>query len=101
MLPPQQQKNLTTILQSGNPAKFRNLAKAKFHRKKDCKQVVSVMKELKDLNSTDLDFLEELGLFINDCLCPYYRAFWNNAKNYGTIKKFTVNYCEAPARWSL
>ena len=48
------------------------------------------MKELKDLNSTDLDFLEELGLFINDCLCPYYRVFWNNAKNYGTIKKI---YC--------
>ena len=76
-MPPPQQKSDRTII--------------KFSRRKDCEQVViRVKKDLKNLNPTDLDFLEETRLFINDSLCPYYRGFGTNGKNYGSIKNIFV-----------
>ena len=61
----------------------------KFCRGKDCAQVMTVNKDLKNLNSTDLDFPEVTRLFINDSLCPYYRGLRNEfEKNYGAIKKY-------------
>ena len=47
-----------------------------------------VNKDLKDLNLTDLDFLQgALRRFRNNSLCPYYRVFGTNVKNYESIKK--------------
>ena len=61
----------------------------KFCRGKDCAQVMTVTKDLKNLNPTDLDFPEVTRLFINDSLCPYYRGLRNEfEKNYGAIKKY-------------
>ena len=49
--------------------------------------MIRMKKDLKDLNTTDLDFPEGTRLFINDTLCPYYRVFWNKTKNYESIRK--------------
>ena len=49
-------------------------------RRKDYEQVIRVKKDLKDLNTIDLDFHEGTRLFINDTLCPYYRVIWNKHK---------------------
>ena len=49
-------------------------------KRKDYEQVIRVKKDLKDLNTTDLNFHEGKQLFINDTLCPYYRVIWNNHK---------------------
>ena len=46
-----------------------------------------VKKDLKDLNSNDLDFPEGKRLFINDTLCPYYRVLWNKYKKLWINKK--------------
>ena len=46
-----------------------------------------VKKDLKDLNLTDLDFLEGTRLFINDTLSPYYRVLWNKYKKLWINKK--------------
>ena len=56
-------------------------------RRKDYEQVIRVKKDLKDLNTTDLDFPEGTRLFINDTLCPYYRLLWNKHKELSINKK--------------
>ena len=57
-------------------------------KRKNCTQVMRVNKDLKDLNPTDLDFLQgTLRLFGNDSLCPYYRGLWNECKKLWSIKK--------------
>ena len=54
---------------------------------KDCEQVMKVKKDLKDLNPTDLDFLERTPLFIDDTLGPYCRLVWNKYKELWINKK--------------
>ena len=49
-------------------------------RKKDYEQVIKAKKDLKDLNTTDLDFHKGTQLFINGTPCPYYRVLWNKHK---------------------
>ena len=43
-----------------------------FARRKDCKQVIQVKKDLKDLNMDDMDLPRGTKLFVNQSLCPYY-----------------------------
>ena len=49
--------------------------------------MIRIKKDLKDLNTTDLDFPEGTRLFINDTLCPYYRLLWNKHKELSINKK--------------
>ena len=49
--------------------------------------MIRVKKDLKDLNTTDLDFPEGTRLFINDTLCPYYRVLSTSIENYESIRK--------------
>ena len=53
----------------------------KFVNSKDCLQILTVKKELKSLDLTELHFPEDNKIFINESLCPYYRASGINAKN--------------------
>ena len=52
----------------------------KFTRRKDCKQVLQVKKDLKDLNTNDLDLPRDRKIFVSQSLCPYYRILWSKSK---------------------
>ena len=52
----------------------------KFSRRKDCKQVLQAKKDLKDLNTNDLDLPRGTKLFVNQSLCPYYCMLWSKSK---------------------
>ena len=56
---------------------------------KDCEHVMRIKKDLKDLNTAGLGFLEGKRLFTNNSLCLYYMGLWNEwkKKNNGLIKK--------------
>ena len=49
--------------------------------------MIRIKKDLKDLNTTDLDFPEGTRLFINDTLRLYYRVLWNKHKKLWINKK--------------
>ena len=66
----------------------------KFTRRKDCKQILRVKKDLRDLNMYDLDLPWGTKLHINQSLCPYYRILWLKAKklhNIGSINHFYIS----------
>ena len=67
----------------------------KIFRRKDCQHLMPIKKGLKDFNPTNLSFPEGIKIYINDSLCPYYRALWNECKKLWNNKKiysyFTVN----------
>ena len=64
----------------------------KFVNRKDCLQTLMVKKELKSLDSTDLDFPENTKIFMNESLCPYYRGIWNKCKKLRAIQKIRQFY---------
>ena len=45
----------------------------KFSRRKDCKQALSVKKDVKNLNMSDVSLPESTRLYMNQSLCSYYR----------------------------
>ena len=55
-------------------------------RRKDYEQVISVKKDLKDLNATDLYFHERTRLFMTPCV-PTTGYFGTNIKNYDQFSK--------------
>ena len=59
---------------------------------KDCLQILRVKKELKSLNPTEFDFPENTNIFINESLCPYYRAIWSKFKKLRVIQKIHQFY---------
>ena len=63
-----------------------------FVNRKDCLQTLMVKKELKSLDSTDLDFPENTKIFMNESLCPYYRGIWNKCKKLRAIQKIRQFY---------
>ena len=63
----------------------------KFTRKKVCKQVLQVKKDLKDLTADDLDLPEGTKIFVNQSLCPYYRILWSKTKRLQSMCKIN-NY---------
>ena len=65
---------------------------AKFVDRKDCLQILRVKKELKSLDSTELDFPENTKIFINGSLCPYYRGIWNKSKKLRAFQKIHQFY---------
>ena len=50
----------------------------KFSRRKE--KVMRLKSELKNLEPIDTSFPEGTKLFINESLCPYYKALWNECK---------------------
>ena len=66
----------------------------KFYRRKDCKQILKVKKDLRDLNMDNLDLRMGTKIYINQSLCPYYRILWSKAKklqNIGSINNFYIS----------
>ena len=66
----------------------------KFTRRKDCKQILKVKKDLRELNMGDLDLPRGTNIYINQSLCPYYRILWSKAKrlqNIGLINNFYIS----------
>ena len=52
----------------------------KFVNRKGCTNILRVKKDLKHLDPTKLSFSEGTKIFINESLCPCYRATWNKCK---------------------
>ena len=66
----------------------------KFTRTNDCKQVLQVKKDLKDLTADDLDLPRGTKIFVNQSLCPYYRILWSKNKglqSMGKINSFFIS----------
>ena len=66
----------------------------KFTHRKDCKQVLQVKKDLKDLTADDLDLPQGTKIFVNQSLCPYYRILWSKTKclqSMGKINNFFIS----------
>ena len=52
----------------------------KFSRRKDCQQIMSVKKDLRNLNPSDIGLPAGTTIFVNESLCSYYRWLWSNCK---------------------
>ena len=66
----------------------------KLSRRKDCKHVFQAKKDLKDLNTDDLDLPTDTKIFVNQSLCPYYRMLWSKSKrlqSMGMINSFFIS----------
>ena len=66
----------------------------KFTRRKDCKQVLQVKKDLKDLTADDLDLPRGTKIIVNQRLCPYCCILWSKTKRLrkmGKINSFFMS----------
>ena len=66
----------------------------KFTRRKVCKQVLQVKKDLKDITADDLDLPRGTKIFVNQCLCPYYRILRSKTirlQSMGKINSFFIS----------
>ena len=66
----------------------------KFSRRKDCKQVFQVKKDLNDLTVDDLDLPRERKIFVNQSLCLFYHILWSKIKRLqrmGKINSFFIS----------
>ena len=52
----------------------------KFTGRKDCKQILKVKKDLRNLDMGDIDLPRGTTIYINQSLCPYYRILRSKAK---------------------
>ena len=59
----------------------------KFTRGKDCKKVLQVKKDLKDLTADDLDLPQGAKISVNQSLCPYYHILWSKTKRLQSMSK--------------
>ena len=74
--------------------KNNNRVIVKFTRRKDCKQVLQVKKDLKDLTADDLDLPRGTKIFVSQSLCLYYRILWSKTKrleSMGKIDSFFIS----------
>ena len=65
----------------------------KFTRRKVCKQVLQVKKDLKDITADDLDLPRRTKIFVNQSLCPYYRILRSKTirlQSMGKINSFFI-----------
>ena len=51
-----------------------------FSKRLDCKQVLSVKNDLKNINVADLGFEGDGWIYINQSLCSYYKILWSWSK---------------------
>ena len=61
----------------------------KFTRRKDCKQVLQVKKDLKDVTADHLHLPWGTKIFMNQSLCPDYPILWSNTKRLQSMGKIT------------
>ena len=59
----------------------------KFSKRKECLQVLSVKKDLKNLDMIDIGLPEKCKVFVNQSLCPYYKLLWPKSKKLHSIGK--------------
>ena len=59
----------------------------KFSKRKDCQQILSVKKDLKNLSMEDLNLPADTKIFVNQSLCPYYRILWSKSKKLHSLGK--------------
>ena len=64
----------------------------KFVNRKECLKILRVKKELKSLDSTELDSRENTDIFVNESLCPCYRGIWNKCKKLRAVQKIHQFY---------
>ena len=65
-----------------------------FTRGKDCKQILKVKKDLRNLDTEDLDLPRSANIYIKQNVCPYYQILWSKAKrlkNIGSIDNFYIS----------
>ena len=66
----------------------------KFSKRKECLQVLSVKKDLKNLDMVVIGLPENCKVFVNQCLCPYYKLLWSKSKkrhSMGKIHNFFIS----------
>ena len=66
----------------------------KFTRRNDCKQVLQVKNDLKDLTADDLNLPRGTKIIVNQSLCPYCRILWSKTKHLqkmGKINSFFIS----------
>ena len=66
----------------------------KFSKRKECLQVLSVKKDLKNLDMVDIGLPENCKVFVNQSLCPYYKLLWSKSKklhSMGKIHNFFIS----------
>ena len=66
----------------------------KFTRRNDCKQVLQVKNDLKDLTADDLNLPRGTKIIVNQSLCPYCRILWSKTKHLqkmGKINGFFIS----------
>ena len=59
----------------------------KFSKRKECLQVLSVKKDLKNLDMVDIGLPENCKVFVNQSLCPYYKLLWSKSKKLHSMGK--------------
>ena len=64
----------------------------KFSRSKDCKQIMSVKKDLKHLKMQEVGLPGNRSIFINTSLCPYYHTLWSKCKRLHDLDKMSNFY---------
>ena len=79
-------------VQSYHRLKKKERTIVKFFKRKDYLQIVRAKKELKSLDPTEFDFLENTSIFVNESLCPYNRDIWNKCKKLKEIQQIHQFY---------
>lgn len=64
----------------------------KLSRRKDCLQMLSVKKDLQNLDMDELDLPAGTKIFINQSLCPYYKVLWSKSKRLRDLEKIHSFY---------
>ena len=66
----------------------------KFTRRMDCRQVLQVKKDWKDLTADELNLPRGTKIFVDQSLCTYYRILWSKIKRLqimGKINSFFIS----------
>ena len=65
----------------------------KFSKRKDCKQVLSVKNDLKNINMADLGFEGNGSIYTSQSLRSYYKCCGHGAESYTIWEEFTAGLC--------
>ena len=67
-------------LETSHRRKNKDRAMVKLLRRRDYEQVLHIKKDLKGINTIDLNFPEDCKIFFNESLCSYYRCLCSECK---------------------
>lgn len=74
-------------IQASHLLKDNDRAIVRFSDRKDSLKIFCFKKDLKSLDSTELDFPKGTRIVIIESLCPYYCALWNKCKKLNGMGK--------------